>query len=259
MKSQETTLSGELVSQPSYQPGSPANLTVLQENVRLLVMTVISGRICGESFGRLNPDGSLLKMSQGSYQANLGGSSEESFTTFPRWGIMRGGAVGKLPISGLLTTGKESSLLPTIRSHETGDYQYQPGKNRKKTLTLTGKIKTLLPTPTTPRPHDNEKTAGMYFESQNQKDLVYVIGNLLPTPTSRDHKDAGGRMENVPTNHILGRELGKNHGMRLQPAFVEWMMGLPAGWTVLSASEMPLSRSRSTRSLKKSRKSKTEG
>jgi hypothetical protein len=73
---------------------------------------------------------------------------------------------------------------------------------------------------------------------------------MLPTCTSRDYKDTGN-MENVPVNALLGRELGKNHGLKLQPAFAEWMMGFPEGWTALSASEMPLSRSKSIRSSKR--------
>jgi hypothetical protein len=57
----------------------------------------------------------------------------------------------------------------------------------------------LLPTPTTPRPLDNNESAGKYYPSQNQKDLTFA--------------------------------LGKNHGLKLQPAFVEWMMGYPDNWT----------------------------
>lgn len=56
---------------------------------------------------------------------------------------------------------------------------------------------------------------------------------MLPTPTARDYKDTGD-MENVPVNALLGRELGKNHGLKLQPAFAEWMLGFPIGWTELN-------------------------
>ena len=59
-------------------------------------------------------------------------------------------------------------------------------------------------------------------------------------------------------NALLGRELGKNHGLKLQPAFAEWMMGFPEGWTALDASEMPLSHSKSIRSSKQSQTSKTK-
>jgi hypothetical protein len=79
---------------------------------------------------------------------------------------------------------------------------------------------------------------------------------LLTLNRAWDYKDCGN-MENVPVNALLGRELGKNHGLKLQPAFAEWMMGFPEGWTALDASEMPSSRSKSTRSSKRLQTSKT--
>ena len=110
-------------------------------------------------------------------------------------------------------------MLPTPNARDykdTGvntDYRKLAGKSK-----LAGKI-AMLPTVTTPRPHDTEKTAGVYIESQNQKDLTYA--------------------------------LGKNHGLKLQPAFAEWMQGFPEGWTALDASEMPSSQRKSTRSSKR--------
>lgn len=62
--------------------------------------------------------------------------------------------------------------------------------------------RTLLPTPSTPRPHDNENTAGKYMPTQNQKDLASVV--------ARD-------------------------GGQLNPTWVEWLMGYPQGWTDLNA------------------------
>jgi hypothetical protein len=40
------------------------------------------------------------------------------------------------------------------------------------------------PTPTTPRPHDNEETAGQFLASQNQKDLVWAVGQRGPANSS---------------------------------------------------------------------------
>ena len=96
-----------------------------------------------------------------------------------------------------------------------------------------------------------------------QARLRNQIAAMLPTPTTRDYKDTGN-LENVPVNALLGRELGKNHGLQLQPAFAEWMMGFPQGWTdttiashqgvtgknALNASEMQSSHNKSTRSSK---------
>ena len=111
-------------------------------------------------------------------------------------------------------------LIPTVRGHEVGEYQYSRGDHDKPVPTLTG-----------------------------------IIAGMLPTCTARDYKDTGN-MENVPVNALLGRELGKNHGLRLQPAFAEWMMGFSEGWTALNVSEMPSSRRKSIRSSKRSQTGK---
>jgi len=143
-----------------------------------------------------------------------------------------------------------SSLLPTIRRHETGDYQYSRGNHDAKTQTPSGAIKT-IPTLTKADATMND-LKGKEFSGTRH---AMKLGNIIPTCTAQDWKDVGA-MTNVPTNSLLGRELGKNHGLLLQPAFAEWMMGFPIGYTELNASEMPLSRSRSTRSSKQLRKSK---
>ena len=79
---------------------------------------------------------------------------------------------------------------------------------------------------------------------------------MLPTPTGRDYKDVGN-LNNIPENALLGRKIGKSLGLKLQPAFVEWMMGFPLGWTDLNASAMPSSlplRSKSSKELRKLKK-----
>ena len=69
---------------------------------------------------------------------------------------------------------------------------------------------------------------------------------MLPTPATRDWKDSfntvpdsigktrgfslGQKFADVNVNHP---ENGTNRGLKLQPAFVEWMMGYQEGWTEL--------------------------
>jgi len=59
-----------------------------------------------------------------------------------------------------------------------------------------------------------------------------------PTPTSRDHKDGTAKScENVPVNALLGRAVHvggtPTPQMTLNPAWVEWLMGWPIGFTDL--------------------------
>jgi DNA (cytosine-5)-methyltransferase 1 len=76
-----------------------------------------------------------------------------------------------------------------------------------------------FPTPTAPRPHDSENTVGRMLPGQKQQDLQQVVA-----------KDGG----------------------QLNPAWVEWLMGFPIGWTELNASEMPSSRKSRKQSAKRS-------
>ena len=178
------------------------------------------------------------------------------------------------------------TMIPTCRSRESGNYQYANGDHEKPTPTLSG-IMAMLPTLRTTdakggRPNDGKNRIGSKGEKWgiNLSDKIAMLptltgcdatmgqlkgkeftgnkhvmkleqaSNYLPTPTTRDYKDTGN-LENVPVNALLGRELGKNHGLKLQPAFAEWMMGFPEGWTALDASEMQLYRPKCSPSSKR--------
>ena len=73
-----------------------------------------------------------------------------------------------------------------------------------------------------------------------------------PTPTARDYKDGACIKANVPINALLGRKVvhwdsslqdpttstdGDSPPKRLNPLFVEWLMGSPLGWTNIAQSD----------------------
>jgi len=61
-----------------------------------------------------------------------------------------------------------------------------------------------------------------------------------PTPSSRDHKDGDSQScANVPINALLGRAVdhGAPVGLKLNPAWVCWLMGWPRGWDALEPME----------------------
>lgn len=273
VSSKAMTLFGELVSQPSSAEVSLASPTVLQENAWHLLMNVISRENSSVLLGRLNPDGSLLRMSRGSAQASLDGSLENSSMIFQKWGIVSDGEVGELSMLELATEGSGSSLLlSTPMASDAaqgevigkGDRFYQPKSGRWRKITKNGvdgscglaREMMMLPTP---RANENDqgnheaiKEAGSSWKGQKRGATVSTIIAMLPTPTSRDHK--GGtveRVENGNPKRALDCEM-QVHGLKLQPAFAEWMMGFPEGWTALDASGTRLSRSRSIQSSKQS-------
>jgi len=84
------------------------------------------------------------------------------------------------------------------------------------------------------------------------KNKINKLLSLLPTPTCRDYK--GGtiaRIQQGNPKRALDCEM-QCRGLKLQPAFVEWMQGFPIGWTELNASEIRSAPSKSTQSSKRS-------
>jgi hypothetical protein len=64
------------------------------------------------------------------------------------------------------------------------------------------------------------------------------IAAMLPTPASRDYKGSNpgnpyDSLDSVIESGATKDQDGKRTGMKLQPAFVEWMMGYPESWTEL--------------------------
>lgn len=101
----------------------------------------------------------------------------------------------------------------------------------------------LLQTPEA-RNHSGYQTSGGEIRPRLSMQIA-----MLPTPQARDWKEP----EN-PRPHGFGQLTvplivsGEKVGLKLQPAFVEWIMGYPEGWT-----ELPGSKLSEMRSSRKSR------
>ncbi len=89
----------------------------------------------------------------------------------------------------------------------------------------------MLPTPTDSMATMQDMMQAKYHSSKRPK----YQDAILPAPTSRDFRSEKCSDETYEKNaRPLSETLGKNTGMKLQPAFVEWMMGFPEGWTELT-------------------------
>ena len=78
---------------------------------------------------------------------------------------------------------------------------------------------------------------GVLYQRPPWEPLTGAIGlSSWPTPTARDWKGPSGR-----SIKGLERDLpaAVGNGGRLNPAWIEWLMGFPAGWTDLNVSETP--------------------
>lgn len=85
-----------------------------------------------------------------------------------------------------------------------------------------------------------------------------TVGGVWPTPTKRDWKDGSKKScQNVPSNRLLGREVHQHpmteycqDGGKLNPRWVEWLMGYHGGFTELSALGMQWFRPKQNKPLK---------
>jgi hypothetical protein len=83
-----------------------------------------------------------------------------------------------------------------------------------------------------PTPAANEREAYPKEYKRGNPNLAAVV--LLPTPIKSD-ATKGGNVSPRPGAMVLSETIGG----RLNPQFVEWMMGFPLEWLNLKPSETP--------------------
>lgn len=168
------------------------------------------------------------------------GGSIASSAILPRWGTWERGEWLPLQTPDRATSGIDSSsLLPTPSASPYGTNKggaagrVGPDRASLDTLARRGR----LPTPTC-----NEST---YQRDRNSNVYPSLLGlaklGALPTPTA-SLADKGGRL--TPRKSREGGTLIEALSARgavgsLHPQFVEWMMGLPPGWTDLDGDDQP--------------------
>jgi hypothetical protein len=159
-----------------------------------------NGQECGEKW-----HGLLAKLCPNTFlwktaQYSLLEDLELSLQTFPRWGLMQNGALYQQQMLVRPTEGTEYGFMPTPTS-STG------GANHNSPTTLSGKRFT------------------MNLAGYAQK---------FPTPTAHLSKET-----NAPSEALRNQpSLSSIVGGKLNPTWVEWLMGWPLGWTDLKPLEM---------------------
>lgn len=211
---------------PLMEETTPEQLTLFQadflaspsaapENEKEMKMTARSGHRCLESFEKLNRPGLLVKTFLGCSQWTAGRYSTKYALRWKMKAIKRKRLLFQLVPSALRTGATGFGLLATPNTLDAIAPKTEKAVIRESTIT---------------RP--NRTTFS------NLRDQIFH-GYLLPTPAARDHNGTNseahlskgkGHRGRLP-NFIKSPASGLNTGMKLQPAFVEWMMGLPDGWT----------------------------
>lgn len=233
-----------------------------------------SDQECGEkwraSFTKYDPDSSLWR----THQCSLLGDLEPFSETWPQWGLMRDGECWEQRMLEQTIRGTESGLSPNgVDSfHTPNTTGLDGGSNSRKALKK--KMET-WPTPTTKGyGHAAEGMVGNLIEKIEQGVITkQEAENMLslpklenhrtwkkkfltpqafdhrdketwPTPRASDYKGAtsaeamskaAARGFNPNLPEATAASVG---GGKLNPTWVEWLMGWPLGWTDLKPLEM---------------------
>jgi len=130
-------------------------------------------------------------------QLSLLGDSELSSVTWPRSGMTAGGECWELPM-----------LEPTISVTDSGS---------------------LLPTPCSIDSGSGRFNTSVGSSKQRPTLALMARKNLWPTPTAHNAKETNAPSESERNTPTLAAQVGG----KLNPTWVEWLMGWPLGWTDL--------------------------
>jgi hypothetical protein len=196
-----------------YLAGFRAKTSVPQEKAQALTENEAE---CGEkwhgSFTKYDPDTHSWK----THQCSLLGDLDEFSETWPQWGLMRNGECWEQRTLEQITNGTEFGLSVNIHP----------------------------PPPTWPTPtaHMSKETNAPSEHKRNTPTLTAQVN--WPTPNASDYRDRGN-MSNpcVQKRMDVGKQLGLSMVVhptsgKLNPMWVEWLMGWPLGWTDLKPLEM---------------------
>jgi hypothetical protein len=222
------------------------------------------------AFGKSLPGSSAsYDHSTRSWRTSAPSGGEDSIVfsgTWPRAGMTRSGtAFPRVPLAPL-TGGTGSGLWPTPRAYSSGEgvnppglttldirvrglYLDRPQGERYHPKTSTRSSSALIPTPTVndSRNGANATATRASATSKHHSGTTLVdYVRMWPTPCAGDARGAG------PNQHTssLGRSIKRELGGQLNPLWVEWLRGYPAGWTDSAAWATPSSR-KSRKSLAK--------
>jgi len=173
--------------------------------------STVSAQECGEkwraSFTKFNRD----TLSWKTHQCLLLGDLEPFLETWPQWGLMRDGECWE-----------QRTLEQTIRGTESGLSQ---------AMWLTPRVVEIDETPENFRRRMNSKRKN--DRKNGFGSLTMQVKAMLPTPTCHNSKEGAYPAEFTKRTPTLATHAGG----KLNPTWVEWLMGWPLEWTDLKPLE----------------------
>lgn len=239
MTTSENLMAGSTEEQLTlFAGGSRASRTAMPGSNEARQMTVTSGRRCFESFGKWSRVSSLARM----FLASSAWNSTKCFLTWKHSATPAGRLLFLLRPSMPTTDETDCGFLAAATANQTSPSMLKhPGVRRL-----------MWPTPTTMEMASAGKgeafvTSSGSVRRKNSNSTTSNLGlsdaaKMWPTatataakgssPASLTRKDGRSRK-----NDRLDHAVMAQHGGQLNPAWVEWLMGFPPGWTDLHDSE----------------------
>ena len=181
---------------------------------------VVCGSTWHASFAKYDHDTSLWKTPQ----CSLLGGLESFLETWPQWGLMRDGECWEQRTLEQTIKGIESGLLPNGEDsfHTPNTKRLDGGSNSRKALK-----NRMFPTPVTIDAGSGRMNTSIGSKTQRPTLALMARKNLWPTPTAHNAKETNAPSEAIRNTPTLAAQAGG----KLNPMWVEWLMGWPLGWT----------------------------
>jgi hypothetical protein len=193
-----------------------------------------------ESFARWDRDSCSWKTLQCSLLAGLDEFSE----TWPRWGMMRAGECSEqsMPVLRTSETGSGLWLTPTCMNIAPTDGRRKSREAFRASIGrrdapggLAEQVATPKFWPTPKTPNGGADNSANKTRPSGHKGTTNLLGavKMWATPKCQDSRHAS--WDRNKSN--LGEQVAGLHGGKLNPTWVEWLMGWPLGWTDLKPLE----------------------
>jgi hypothetical protein len=177
------------------------------------------------------------------YQQSLVTDWEPYSETWPRWGMTQGGSAYVHPMSERRITETDGSYsLPTpTAAMEAPNKRSNTNGPKNLVEVAQGKWNHIWPTPRANSAMASTITPESAWDSKRFPNLETIVGRQMwPTPTAHNAKESNAPSEakrNTPT-------LASQVGGKLNPLWIEWLMGFPIGFTASKDWVTPKSRSK---------------
>lgn len=202
---------------------TPASVPVLTE---IVVDYSLKSSV---SLAKFDPDSLSWRTSQ----LCLTGGLTEFSGNWPRSGLMLNGTAYQLPPLVPRTSGIGCGLSPMWPTPTSADGTFIECRNKKPLTSMRLSERVLWPTPTA----SDWKRRGPNSRHQGLPEIV----KNWPTPTASSWGSTGHRamlqtkVDNGTISESDKKQMTSGNGGKLNPAWVEWLMGFPSGWTDLDA------------------------